>query len=869
MKPPKFPFLDVSLPQEERLKDLMSRLTLEEKIGLMNEEAAPVPRLGINNYKYWSEALHGVMGGGFTVFPQAIAMASTWDPDLVFQVTTAISDEGRAAINRDKYMFGYPGYHYLDFWSPNVNMARDPRWGRTPEAYGEDPWLSSRIAVAFVKGLQGNDPKYIKAAATCKHFAVNNEERIRLQGGAIVSERALREYYFPVFEACVEEANAQSIMGAYNTLNGVPCNANKWLLTDVLRGEWGFNGYVVTDCGVPMLMYERHFYARTKPEAAAFGVRAGADIECGSERYYTQYLKPALEQGLLTEEDIDRSIANLMRVRFRLGMFDPPEINPYNKISPKVIGSPEHQELARQVSRESIVLLKNEKVKGVPMLPLDTSKIKSIGVVGSNSAVMTYGDYTGEPKNKPVTPLEGIIDRAGAGIKVIQGRWSSLPVELDYVMLDGNNLQPVAGKSIGGFESEFFSNPDLKGTPIATGYENVISFDGSGMPTSLKEGSSARWSGKLLPGIDGIYYFSVEAQGTFKLVVDGREVISYKAPAKKAPAKKQAAPAKDKTKQAGPYIPAEEKVVVLKGAAFLEGGKPVAIRLEYKPAGGAPLARLKWAPVVQRNARERASEYDAVMNSDVVVAVMGYYKEDERESTDRETLDLPDGQEEYIAAVRAVNPNVVVVLIAGSPVSFNRTVASVPAIIDAWYPGEQGGNAIADVLFGDYNPAGRLPFTFYKSVDDLPPFDDYEVSKGRTYMYFKKKPIYPFGYGLSYTKFEYSGLTIDKPEAGREDTVNVSFKVKNVGGRDGDEVVQLYVRDVESSVQQPLKQLKAFKRISLAKGETKTVTLPLPVKKLRFWDPGTRKYTVEPGLFDIMVGASSADIRLTGSLKVK
>ncbi|MEW6201977.1 MAG: glycoside hydrolase family 3 C-terminal domain-containing protein, partial [bacterium] len=764
------PFRNPDLPIEERVADLVSRLTLEEKISLMYADAAAVPRLGINGYGYGSEALHGVAGSGFTVFPQAIALAATWNPALIEEITTAISDEAWGAINRDSDKDGYHSTRLRSFWSPTVNMARDPRWGRTPETYGEDPYLTSRIGVAFVKGLQGYDPRYIKVVSTPKHFAANNEEHNRQRCNAVISERALREYYFPGFQACVMEGKALSVMGAYNAINGVPCNANRWLMTDVLRGDWGFNGYVVTDCGAPELMYAQHKYVKDGVEAAAVAVKAGVDLECGQKRVFPTNLMESYRRGLITEADIGRALTNLMRVRMRLGMFDPPEMVPYTQIPPTVIGSEKHVKLARRASDESIVLLKNEEVGGRKLLPLDQKGIKSIAVVGFNADAVVYGDYSGSSANEAVTPFAGIHARAGAGVRVWYVNWIQIPDEAEFFPVSSADLRLGGGEGKIGLMAEYFNNTDFAGSPVAVREEEGVGLSSSSMPAGLKPGSavSIRWSGKLIAAAEGLHHFTVKTVGGFRVYIDGNLVLEKGIETEK----KKPAFGKGGMLLDDYYLKLMEKKNPI-GSAILEVGREYDIVVEYYYAKGIKPITLKWSFSSMAQAQARADEMQAVKDSDIVIAVMGYRLEHEHESIDRVSLDLPEGQTEYIRAIMAINPNVVVVLINGSPVSINWIAENVPAIVEAWYPGEQGGNAIADVLFGDYNPAGRLPFTFYKSVDDLPPFDDYEVSRGRTYMYLEKEPLYPFGYGLSYTSFEYTNIILDKETADEGDTMQV------------------------------------------------------------------------------------------------
>jgi beta-glucosidase len=585
----------------------------------------------------------------------------------------------------------------LAFWSPTVNMARDPRWGRTPETYGEDPYLTSRIGVSFVKGLQGNDPRYLKVVSTPKHFAGNNEEHNRFECKAFMSERALRSYYLPAFKALITEGGAQSIMSAYNAINGVPCTANKWLLTDILRNEWGFDGYVVSDCGAPGFLYSPHNYASSREEAAALALKAGLDLECSgycNECFiFRDYLPKAYEMGKVTESEITSAAFRVLRARFKLGLFDDPSLNPYSSISPSVIGCSKHQQLALETAHQSIVLLKNSH----NILPIDRKKIRSIAVLGINAATCEFGDYSGTSVNDPVSPLQGIINKAGKGIKIKTLPWKT----------------------------------------------NVLS-----------EGKTP----------------------------DDKFVDLY----------------------------AEEKQLARK--------------------------------------------------SDIAIVVLGVNKTIEMEGRDRSSIDLPADQQQFIKDIYKANPRTIVVLIAGSSLAINWIDQNVPAIVNAWYPGEQGGNAIADVLFGDYNPAGRLPLTYYKSTEDLPAFNDYDVFNGRTYMYFNKKPLYAFGYGLSYTVFSYTNIRADKPYMVQGDTITISVDIKNSGMFEGDEVVQLYLRQKEASVQMPVRQLKAFKRISLDKGETKTVSFALSKKDLSYWN-NQNEFVLDHGEFNVQVGAASNDIR--------
>ncbi len=646
-------------------------------------------------------------------------------------------------------------------------------------------------------------------------------------------------------------------MGAYNAINGVPCNANKWLLVDVLRGDWGFNGYVVTDCGAPHLIYAKHKYAKNPAEAAAVVLNAGVAVECGGDDVLRTNSRESMKLGLLTESTIDRAVTEGMTVRFRLGMFDPPEMNPYTKIPPSVIGSPEHVELARQVSRESVVLLKNAPVGKTPLLPLELKNIKTIAVVGRNAAVLQFGDYSGTPVNPAITPLEGIKNKVGTNVEVRSAEWFPAPEDNEYKTIPTGNLSAGAAQ---GLKAEYYDNADFAGSPVVTRLDAEVALSAANVPPEAAKGAvSVRWTGKLVADKQGVHYLYFEGGGGARAYLDG-ELVFEKIALKK----------KKKIKTGGVLdeyyadLKEERKSAVL----MLEAGRQYDIVAEYWSPKGATQARLEWVAPNDMNTTARAAEMDAVKNSDVVVAFVGLQLSDEHETFDRHTLDISNDQTEYVKQLLKLNPNVVVVLINGGPVSINWIARNAPAILEAWYPGEQGGNAIADVLFGDYNPAGRLPVTVHKSVDELPPFDDYDVTKGRTYKYFPNEVLYPFGYGLSYSSFEYGGISIDRKSAGAADTINVSFDVKNTGARDGDEVAQLYVHKTESAEIRPIKELRGFKRVFLGKGESKTITLPVAIKDLAFWDDKAKKFVIEPSNYEIYVGASSKDIRLRDTIAV-
>lgn len=824
--PKPLPFKDPSLSTETRVADLLSRMTVEEKISQMGNTAPAIERLGIPKYEWWNECVHGVMGSNVTVFPQAIGLAATWNPDLLGHVATAISDEARAVYEpngSDK--FGRGG---LTYWSPVVNMARDPRWGRTQECYGEDPYLVSRLGVAFVKGLQGNDKKYLKLVATPKHYAANNEEYRRHSGSSEVPEELLQEYYLPQFKACVVEGKAYSIMGAYNAVNGVPSCANPYLLEVLLRDEWGFKGFVVSDCGAIDDIFTQHHYVATGEEAAAVALKSGCDLNCGDT--YKKYLKSALDKGLVTESDIDLSVGRLMRARFLLGMFDPADKVPYSRIPKSVVDSPEHRQLARQAARESIVLLKNE----ADLLPLDATKLKSIAVIGPNADAVRFGNYSGSNKNA-ATILAGITKRVGKDIKVEYSLGCDLiasePISSEY-------LRPAGGDpNQHGLKGEYFDNKDLSGEPKLVRIDKRVKFDwkdGSPAPGLPADQFSIRWTGKLISPVTGRFSISVKSDDGERLYIDGKRVLNSWN---------------------------DRSVTTDTVDVDLEKGREYDIRLEcYDNALWAQVT-LGWNAVGGQERIAKAAEVAG--RCDAAVVVVGLSDSLEGEERDRGTLDLPEEQLALLKAVCQANPRVIAVLINGSSVTAGWLKDSVPAIVEAWYPGEEGGNAVADVLFGDYSPSGRLPLTFYASLDQLPAFSDYDIRKGRTYMYLDKAPLWTFGYGLSYTTFEYSDLKVSgKAKPGG--SVKISAKVKNTGKRQGQEVAQLYIHDVQASVVRPLKQLVGFRKIELEPGETKKVEFSIPYQSLAFYDTEQKQWVVEPGMFDIMVGSSSDDIRLRG-----
>ena len=697
---------NVNLDFETRTSILLSKMTLKEKISQLGNNAPAIPRLGVLEYNWWNECLHGVARAGTaTVFPQAIGMAATFNPNLINDVAVVISDEARAKHHEALKNNDYSQYKGLTFWSPNINIFRDPRWGRGHETYGEDPYLTGQIGTQFVKGLQGNDPKYLKLVATAKHFAVHSgPESERHFFNANVNQRDLWETYLPAFKDLVIDANVYSVMGAYNRVNGESASASNYLLQEILRDKWGFNGYVVSDCGAINDIHANHKIVKTPEESAALGIITGCDLNCGG--IYQRYLQESVTLGLISEKEIDTAVYRLFLARMKLGMFDPAEIVSYAQIPFDINNSQKHDELSLKTALSSMTLLKNNGV-----LPIDINKINKIAVVGPNADNINalLGNYHGTPSS-PVTFINGLNDYVGKRAEITY----SIGVDLVKDGADGLNL--LSDSII----------KDVKRADLAV-------FVG---------GLDATWEGEEMPGginIDGFY------------------------------------------------------------------------------------------------------------------------------NGDRTRIEMPEIQQNAIKAMIDTGTPVVLVLMAGSSIALNGLEKELEAILMAWYPGQRGGNAIASVLFGDYNPGGKLPVTFYSSTSELPDFKDYNMSSGNgfTYRYYKGKALYPFGHGLSYTKFKYSKLKVNKIRLTEKEKFKISFTIKNIGNYNGDEVVQVYIKDLNSEFQMPIKQLRSFERISLNKKDEKIIEFEfIPIKDLRYYNSTKQKYMVEKGSFEIQVGSSSEDIRL-------
>ena len=797
------PYLNPDLPAEQRAKDLVSRMTLDEKVLQMQNAAPAIARLGIPAYDWWNEALHGVARAGqATVFPQAIGLAAMWDTDLMHRIADVISTEARAKYNQAVRDNDHSRYRGLTFWSPNINIFRDPRWGRGQETYGEDPFLTGRLAVAFIKGMQGDDPRYYKVIATAKHYAVHSgPEPARHQFNVAPSQRDLMETYLPAFRASIVEAKADSVMCAYNSINGQPACVNDDLLQKRLRGEWNFQGYIVSDCGAIRDIYEGHKYKPSAAEASAAAVKSGTDLTCGTEY---RALVEAVSTGKITQAEIDRSLERLFVARFKLGMFDPPERVPFSNIPYSVNDSAEHRKVALEAARKSIVLLKNDK----QTLPLKASarKIAVIGPAADDPEAL-LGNYNGF-SSKHVTPLEG-IERQFANAQV---RYS-----LGSAYIDGfNSLIPSS--ILGTLTAEYFDNAGLEGQPklqrteprpyLQAGMADPA-ITAAGVP---QRAFSVRWTGTLRPAISGDYLLGVRgiAAGPAPLpmhvFLDDREVLGD-----------TATPGLGRVRESH---------------AQLEGGRTYRIRVEYKQPNAGTTAQLVWAPPAEPLLAEAVA---AAKESDVTVAFVGLNSNLEGEEMnvsvpgflggDRTNLNLPASQERLIESLIATGRPVVVVLTTGSALAANFAAERAAAVMEAWYGGEEIGTAIAETLAGTNNPAGRLPVTFYRSVDQLPSFDDYSMN-GRTYRYFTGQPLYGFGFGLSYSKFEYSRLRTQRTAAG----ARVSARVKNDSNREGDEVVQVYISRGGSG--DAIRELRGFQRVHLRAGETREVEFEIPAEDL-------------------------------------
>ena len=808
------PYQDPALSAEERAADLVHRMTLEEKASQLVNQARPIPRLNVPGYDWWSESLHGVARNGSTEFPEPIGLAATFDAPAIHDMAVVISTEGRI-MHVQAMRAGHSNiFEGLDFWAPNINIFRDPRWGRGQETYGEDPYLTSRMGVNFVEGMQGDDAKYYRVISTPKHFAVHSgPEPTRHMADVDVSKHDELDTYLPAFRATVTEAKAGSVMCSYNAINGEPGCANEFTLQDQLRGKWGFKGYVVSDCGAVLDIFEGHHYKASQPEASAISLHRGMDNECvdftfkvNDNHDYKPYLE-AVKAGYLKEADIDLAVTRLFTARMKLGMFDPPEMVPYNKIDESQLNSGEHRAMARKMANEAMVLLKNDGV-----LPLKKTGLK-IAVVGplADQTKVLLGNYNGTPTHT-VSILEGIkAEFTGAKIEYFAGTqflghdgapvpasalsFNGKPgVQVSYAALDLSNINAIGGSA-----------------PVATRVDPTV--DGSAeLPEAAKsiKALAIHYEAQLTATETGDYNLGLIGSGFFRVRLNGKDVTSA---------------------YEGDGVSAKV------GRVHLEAGHAAPVQVDYMPGmDGKRVAKLVWSKV---DLRPQPAAIAAAKAADVTVAVVGITSELEGEEMrveeagflggDRTSLDLPRPEQELLEALAVTGKPLVVVLTNGSALSVNWAKEHANAIVEAWYPGEEGGSAVAETLSGKNNPGGRLPVTFYTGVDQLPNFEDYSM-KNRTYRYFSGEPLYPFGYGLSYTSFSYSGLEV-KGTGSAADPVVAEVTVTNTGKVAGDEVAQLYLTfpKVDGA---PLKALRGFQRVHLDAGASQKLRFELKGRDL-------------------------------------
>lgn len=832
-----YPFRNPDLSINERVDDLLGRLTPEEKVGQMMNQTPAIDRLGIPPYDWWNEALHGVARAGkATVFPQAIGMAATFDDEALLKTFSMVSDEARAKYNQYQKNKEYDRYKGLTFWTPNINIFRDPRWGRGMETYGEDPYLTGRMGLAVVKGLQGNDPDYFKTHACAKHYAVHSgPEWNRHEYNAEVSPRDLWLTYLPAFEQLVKEGNVQEVMCAYNRFEGQPCCGSDKLLIDILRNSWGYKGIILSDCGAIDDFWQkdkntpRHETHPDAVSASVDAVRSGTDLECGGS--YRSLVK-ALKNGTLKESDLDASLRRLFTARFELGMFDPDSKVPFSKIPYEVVESQKHKLQALEMAHKSIVLLKNND----NILPLKKG-IKKIAVVGPNAAdsTMLWSNYNGFP-TYTVTILDGIRKKLPNAEVVYELGCNHTD---NFVMLDmGDNVTSVSGK---GFAAEYFNNTEFKGTPAYKGLVNGIHFTTGGntqfAPNVNLSDFTARFTGVFQAPLTGDIDFELSGNDGIRLFIND-QVVSE--------------------------MWESEYTAFRKYTLKAEKGKKYSVKIEYMQRSG--MADLNFS-IGTRTPVDYIGTASKVKDADVIVYVGGISPRLEGEEMpvdaegfrkgDRTNIELPKVQKEMIQALKATGKPVVYVLCTGSALALNWEEANVDAILNAWYGGQEGGTAVADVLFGDYNPAGRLPVTFYKSVDQLPDFQDYSM-KGRTYRYMTQEPLYPFGYGLSYTSFVYRNARLSSSEIGKADKVTLTVEVENTGKLDGDEVVQVYIKN-PNDPEGPLISLKGFKRVSVKSGAKQSVSIELEPKAFYSFNDATQTLEVKAGTYQVLYGGSSAD----------
>ena len=828
----KLPYQNPQLTAAERADDLLSRLTLDEKVKLMMDQSPAIARLGIPQFQWWNEALHGIGRNGYaTVFPITMAMAASWDDQLLHQVFTAVSDEARVKAQQAKRAGKIQRYQSLSFWTPNINIFRDPRWGRGQETYGEDPFLTAKMGLAVVRGLQGYsydgkplDSKYMKLLACAKHFAVHsgpewNRHEFNIEN---LPERDLWETYLPAFKALVQEGDVAEVMCAYQRIDGQACCAQTRYEQQILRDEWGFQGLITSDCGAIRDFLPRwHHVAEDGAEASAKAVLAGTDVECGSEY---KHLTEAVRRGDIKEADLDRSLRRLLIARFELGDFDPDTMNPWTALPESTIASPEHKQLALDMARKSIVLLKNNSV-----LPLAT-ETTNVVVMGpnANDSVMMWGNYAGYPTHT-ITALDGIRHYVPQA-RYIPG--CALTRNEVYESRFGLLKDPLGNS---GMQITYWNNTEMQGSPVTVqNTRQAINLSNGGntvfAPGVNLENCSARLDATLMAQTDETLHFAISGDDKLRLIVNGDTLVN-----------------------------------IWKGRQRIQGAMPqldikaghhYRIQIDYVQETGYGALNFDIKKKLNPTTTELLAQ---IGQAETVIFIGGISPSLEGEEMrvnepgfkggDRTSIELPQVQRQLLATLHQAGKHVIFVNCSGSAIAMVPELESCDAILQWWYGGEQGGTALAEVLFGQYNPSGKLPVTFYRNTDELPDFLDYTM-KGRTYRYFQGQPLFPFGFGLSYTTF-----SVSKPVY-KNDKLQV--KVSNTGNRHGLETVQVYIRRV-ADTEGPLKSLRAYQQVQLAPGETKTISIALPRNSFEGWDASTNTMCVVPGKYEVMVGHSSAD----------
>ena len=831
-----YPYRDHTLSYAERTENLISLLTPQEKVGLMMNKSVSVDRLGIESYNWWSEACHGVRQSDYTVYPQPIGMAAAFNSQLVYDVFSEVSDEARANWNRSERVYNvpmgviyYPGNPELTFWCPNVNIFRDPRWGRGQETYGEDPYMNAVLGVQNVLGMQGNDDKYFKTHACAKHYAVHSgPEPLRHSYDASVSMRDLWETYLPAFKALVQKGNVREVMCAYNRYEGEPCCTSDRLLVDILRRKWNYDGIVLTDCDAINNFYNKGQH-ETHPgplEASVDAVLNGTDLECGK---VFMVLEEALQKNLITESVLDDHLRRTLYGRFELGMFDPADMIPWKDLGPEVISSESNHQTAIQAARESMVLLHNDGI-----LPL-AKNLRKIAVVGpnANDAALLNGNYGGTPTAEHTFTLLDGIKAAVPGTEVYYNQACPLTEGYETIsyLKDFND-----GK---GIYVEFYNNNDLEGTPDATGYYdkalNFSTFGAWGFAEGISTDKiSVRASGKFTAPFTGEMKYALSSDNGYVLKINGEVYEESQGGARRGFGFRRG--------------------VEYKSFNVVEG-QTYDIVIEYK-RGTGNFAMLN-ADICERRLIEFDEVAKDVADADVIIVIGGISAQLEGEGGDKADIELPEVQQRLIRAMKATGKPVVVVNCSGSAIAFGSVKGQYDALLQAWYPGQGGSQALAEVIFGDYNPGGKLPVTFYESTNDLPDFLDYSM-ENRTYRYFRGVPQYAFGYGLSYTTFEVGKGKISKKSMDADGSVTLTVPVKNTGDREGTETVQVYVKALDYA-DASIKDLKGFAKLNLKPGETGKVEIVLNGESFQYYDPSIDELSTKPGRYQILYGTSSLD----------